>query len=139
MRPAHPLHRVLGVVGLTILVMVLNVGASVLYMVFYGTVVAPGRDEAHYHAHAAIAAPYSSVIVGIPLMFFAARWLARRRGFRDGLAIAILYIAIDLAIITAVGALGELAGIVTVSFATKAAAAYLGARSGDAAKANALR
>jgi hypothetical protein len=128
MRAASVLHRALGVLGLTLLVMVLNVSASVLYMVVYGAVLAPGHDDAHYHAHAAVAAPYSSVIVGIPLMFFAARWLARRRGFLDGFAIALVYIAIDLAIIAAAGGLGKLAVIVSVSFATKAAAAYAGAR-----------
>ena len=130
MRGASPLSRALGVLGLALLVMVLNVAASVLYMVFYGHVIAPGHDDAHYHAHAAVAAPYSSVIVGIPLMFFAARWMARRRGFRDGFAIALVYIVVDFAILVAAGALGSLAVIVSVSFATKAAAAYAGARLG---------
>src|SRR5690349_20650430 len=122
MRPTHPVKRALAIVALALLVMALNVGASVLYMVFYSYVIAPGHEEAYYHAHAQVAAPYSSVIVGIPLMFFAARWLARRRGTRDGIAIAIVYIAIDLAIIVASGALGRIAVIASVSVITKVAA-----------------
>ena len=76
MTTAKPLARGLAVVGLALLVMALNVGASVLYMVLYGYVIAPGHDDAHYDAHVQVAAPWSSVIVGIPLMFFAARWSA---------------------------------------------------------------
>jgi hypothetical protein len=128
MTNAHPLRRALGVVGLAALVMALNVGASVLYMVVYGYVIAPGHDEAYYQQHAQVAAPYSSVIVGIPLMFFAARWLARRRGRRDAIAIAIVYVVVDLAVLAGSGALSRLAVIAVVSYATKLAAAYAGAR-----------
>ncbi|HWB76471.1 MAG TPA: hypothetical protein VG755_16000 [Nannocystaceae bacterium] len=123
-------RRVLRVLGLALLVMTLNVAASVIYMVLYSYVIAPGRDAAHYDAHVQAAAPWSSVIVGAPLMFFASRWLARRTGTRDGIGIAIAYIVIDSAILLGAGALARLAPIVALSFATKLAAAWAGAATG---------
>jgi hypothetical protein len=128
MTSAKPVVRGLAVVGLAFLVMALNVGASVLYMVLYGYVIAPGHEEAYYQAHAQVAAPWSSVIVGIPLMFFAARWSAPRLGRRAAVSIAIVYVVVDLAIMLGAGALGQLAFVVTLSVATKLGAAWLGAR-----------
>jgi hypothetical protein len=127
MATAHPFRRALAVVGVALLVMALNVAASVLYMVVYGHVIAPGHDAAHYDAHVQVAAPWSSIIVGIPLVYFAARWLARRSGRRAGVMIAVVYIAIDFAILLASGALGRLLPFVIASFATKLAAAWAGA------------
>jgi hypothetical protein len=128
MTTAKPVARGLAVVGLALLVMALNVGASVLYMVFYGAVIAPGHDEAHYQAHVQVAAPWSSVIVGIPLMFFAARWSTPRLGRRAAVSIAIVYIVVDAAIMLAAGALVQMALVETLSYATKLGAAWLGAR-----------
>lgn len=128
MTTAKPVARALAVAGLALLVMALNVGASVLYMVFYSAVIAPGHDQAYYEAHVQVAAPWSSVIVGIPLMFLAARWTAPRLGRRAAVSIAVVYVVIDLAIMLAAGGLGQLALVVTLSVATKLGAAWLGAR-----------
>ena len=128
MTTAKPVVRGLAVVGLALLVMALNVGASVLYMVFYGYVIAPGHDDAYYQAHAQVAAPWSSIIVGIPLVFFAARWSAPRLGRRAAFCIAVVYVVIDFVVILAAGALVQLALILTLSYSTKLAAAWLGAR-----------
>lgn len=126
MTQAHATKRALAVVGLALLVMVLNVVASVLYMVLYSYVIAPGHEATYYEAHVEVAAPWSSLVVGIPLMFFTARWAAPRVGQRGAVMIAVVYIAIDLAILIASGALGRLALLVSASFATKLAAAWVG-------------
>ncbi len=129
MKTAHPLRRALTVLGLALAAMVLNVGASVLYMVFYGYVIDPGHADVYYEAHAQVAAPWSSIVVGIPLLFFAARWLSRRAGRRDAMMIPVVYITIDAAILLAAGAPARLVPIVVVSFATKLLAAWLGSSS----------
>jgi hypothetical protein len=128
MNSPRPVLRALATIGLALLVMALNVGASVLYMVFYSAVIAPGHDEAHYAAHVQVAAPWSSVIVGIPLVFFAARWSAPRLGRRAATMIGVVYVVIDGVVLLAAGALGRLALVATLSYATKLAAAWLGAR-----------
>lgn len=111
------------------LVMALNVGASVLYMVLYGAAIAPGHDDAHYEAHVQVAAPWSSVVAGIPLLYFAARWSAPKLGRRAAVSIAVVYVVIDLAVMLAAGGLGRLALVMTLSYATKLCAAWLGTRS----------
>ena len=121
-------RRILVVVGVALVVMVLNVVASILYMVVYGHVLAPGHDDAFYQAHVRVAGPISSVIVGIPLVYYASRWLARRRAAIDGIGIAIAYFVIDTAILLVAGGLGVFAPIVALSHATKLAAAFAGAR-----------
>ena len=128
MTTVNPVVRALAVLGLALLVMALNVGASVLYMVFFGELIAPGHDDAYYQAHAQVAAPWSSIIVGIPLVFFAARWSAPRLGRRAAFCIAVVYVVIDFVVILAAGDLGRFALILMLSYTTKLAAAWLGAR-----------
>ena len=131
MTTMKPVVRALAVLGLALLVMALNVGASVLYMVFYSLAIAPGHDPAHYDAHVQVAAPWSSIIVGAPLMYFAARWSSKRLGRRAATMIAVAYVAIDFTILLAAGAFPRLALIAILSFSTKLAAAWLGANSGS--------
>ena len=59
-------------------VMFVNVLISVLYVVVYSYLIDPGHDAEYYQAHAQVAAPYSSIIAGIPLMFVAGRWLGSK-------------------------------------------------------------
>lgn len=65
------LSRIAWLVGIALLVMIANVAASVLYMVVYGYLIDPGHDQQYYDAHIQIAAPYCSIVAGIPLMFLA--------------------------------------------------------------------
>ncbi len=111
-------------------VMIVNVLISILYVVFYSFVIDPGHDEAYYQAYAQVAAPYSSIIAGIPLMFLAGRWIGSKfpkgNSVKAALLMWLVYFLIDLAIVTAVGALAQIALIFAISFTTKLAAAYLG-------------
>ena len=111
-------------------VMVVNVVISILYVVVYSFLIDPGHDEAYYQAYAQVAAPYCSIIAGIPLMFLAGRWLGGKfpqgNSVKAALLMWLVYFLIDLAIIVAAGALAQIASLFTISFVTKLGASFLG-------------
>jgi hypothetical protein len=119
-------------VGVAVSVLVANVAASVLYMVVYGHVIDPGHDPQYYDDHIQIAAPYCSIVAGIPLMFLAGWWVAgwwrRALGVRAAWIVWLAYTVIDLAILLAAGMTLGVGLWFVVSFATKLAAADLGAK-----------
>ena len=104
--------------------MAVNVAFTFLYMVVYGHVIDPGHDKAYYDAHVQIAAPYCSIVAGIPLMFLVGWWL----GAQPAVVVWLVYAVVDTAIVAAAGALTPRVGIfIAVSLLTKLAAAYAGA------------
>jgi len=111
-------------------VMVVNVLISVLYVVVYSYGIDPGHDEAYYQAYAQVAAPYLSIVAGIPLMFFSARLIGGKfpkgNSIKAALLMWFVYFLLDLAIIAASGALTQIAVLFTISFITKLGAALLG-------------
>ena len=125
-----PRNRWVWIIPTAIAVMIVNVAIHILYMVAYSYVIDPGQDEAHYQAYAMLSAPYSSIIVGMPLMFFACRWIGKKFEARLSLTAALLvwlvYFLIDITAIIFAGELFRMALLFTISFATKLAAAYFG-------------
>jgi hypothetical protein len=113
-------------------VMAANVAVSVAVVWAYSSFVAPGGAPADYAAFAERAAPVSSVVAGVPLMLLAGALLARRRSPRAGLAVAgsaaLVYAAIDLAVLVAAGASGGIWLWAAASWLTKLLAALAGAR-----------
>ena len=79
------LGRLAWLVGVALLVLVVNVAVSILYMVVYSYLIDPGHEEQYYLNHIEVAAPYCSIVAGIPLMFLAGR---RARGCCPTLAIS---------------------------------------------------
>jgi hypothetical protein len=125
------LGRLAWLVGVALLVMVVNVTVSILYMVVYGHLIDPGHEQQYYHDHIQVAAPYCSIVAGIPLMFFAGWWVS---GWWDGefavkaaLTVWLAYALIDIAVLLAAGLTVRIAVLVAVSLLTKLAAVYLGA------------
>ena len=123
--------RIAWLVGLAILVMVANVIVSILYMVVYGYLIDPGHDQQYYDAHIQSAAPYSSIVAGIPLMFLAGYWIS---GWWDGkfavqsaLVVWLVYALIDLTALMAAGSTANMSVLVAISLITKLAAIYVGA------------
>jgi hypothetical protein len=119
--------------GVAVLLMALNVGAAFAVMAVYGDVLEPGRDPAFYQEAAQRIAPWSSVVVGV-VLFFGAGWLfVRRRPQRSALGFALtfalIYVALDLAILLAADAAGarSMAGLIAASMLSKLAAALGGA------------
>ncbi|HYI65143.1 MAG TPA: hypothetical protein VEW71_09680 [Allosphingosinicella sp.] len=108
--------------------MVVNVACAFLWVFIYSMLIAPGQDEAAYQAYAMRAAPWCSVIAGMPILFGAGWLLARWHGggWRTGIYAGAAYVAIDFAIVLAAGALPAMAGIIALSFATKLGASALG-------------
>ena len=117
------LGRVAALTGLALAVMVVNVAISILYMVVYSYVIDPGHEKAYYEAHIQIAAPYCSIVAGIPLMFLVGWWV----GVRPAMVVWLVYAVIDVAIVAASGPTPRMGALVAVSLLTKLASAYLGA------------
>ncbi len=125
------LGRLARLVGVALLVLVVNVAASVLYMVVYSYLINPGHDEQYYRDHIQVAAPYCSIVAGIPLMFLAGWWVGGwwKGEFRvkAALLVWLAYAVIDFSVLLAAGLTPRIAVLFAVSFLTKLAAAYLGA------------
>ncbi len=127
MRPS----RVAQLIGVALLVMATNILCTVLYMVVYGHLINPGHDEQFYQDHVQIAAPYCSIVAGIPLMFLAgwwvAGWKASSPAVRSALVVWVAYAVVDFTIVLSAGAIEEIEVLFGVSFGTKLAAVYFGA------------
>lgn len=123
--------RIVSLIGVALLVMVLNIAASVLYMVLYGHVINPGHEPKFYQDHIQVAGPYCSIVAGIPLMFVAGWWVAgwwdRSLATRGAFVVWLAYTVIDLTILFFAGLTFGVGVLFVVSFATKLAAAYAGA------------
>ena len=123
--------RIAWLIGIAILVMVANIAASVLYMVVYSYLIDPGHEKEYYDAHVQVAAPYCSIVAGIPLMFLAGWWVGGwwqgEFAVKSALVVWLAYAVIDLAIVLAAGATSRMAVLVAVSMLTKLAAVYAGA------------
>jgi hypothetical protein len=118
-------------VGVSLLVMIANVAFSVLYMVVYSYWIDPGHDNQYYQDHIQIAAPYCSIIAGIPLMFAAgwmvSGWRQGKSSVRSAVVVWGAYASIDLAILLAAGISFRIGVLFVISFTTKLVAIYLGA------------
>lgn len=111
---------------------ILNVFLFFLFMVLYSYVINPGHDESFYQEAAGRFGPIASIVGGIPLMFLAGRWIAKRLGpgLAIGGAVAIwtIYFLVDVSIVAASGSLFSLLPLIATSFLTKLIAVVLGAR-----------
>ncbi len=124
-------NRWVWIIPAAIAVMIVNVAIHILYMVAYSYAINAGQDVAHYEAHARVSAPYSSIVVGMPLMFLACRWIGRKFAARYVITAALLvwlvYVLIDLTVLLFAGELFSRLGLFfIISFVTKFGAAYLG-------------
>ena len=118
--------RIAWLVGVALLVMVANVVASILYMVVYSYVIDPGHQKEYYEAHVKIAAPYCSIVAGIPLMFAVGWWL----GVPAAMVVWLVYALVDGGISVASGLTLKMGVIVAISILTKLVAGYLGGLAG---------
>jgi hypothetical protein len=103
--------------------MVVNVAVSILYMVVYSYAIDPGHEKAYYEAHVRIAAPYCSIVAGIPLMFMVGWWVS----MRPAVFVWLVYAIVDVAVLAGSGPTFRMGALVAVSLLTKLGSAYLGA------------
>ena len=127
------LSRIAWLIGIAVLVLVANVTGSILYMVIYSYLIDPGHEKQYYDAHIQIAAPYCSIVAGIPLMFLAGWWVSGwwqgEFALKSALFVWFAYVVIDLAslaITLSVGLTARLAILVAISLITKLAAIFAG-------------
>jgi hypothetical protein len=124
------LGRLARLVGVALLVLVVNVAVSILYMVVYSYLVDPGHEEQYYRDHIQVAAPYCSIVAGMPLMFLAGWWVGRwwkgEFAVKAGLVVWLAYALIDLGVLVTAGLTPRIAALSAVSLLTKLAAVYLG-------------
>jgi hypothetical protein len=125
------LTRLAWLVAIALLVMISNIAISILYMVVYSYVIDPGHDPQYYNDHIQVAAPYCSIVAGIPLMFLAGWWVGRwwqgKCAVKSALVVWLTYAVIDVSIILAAGMTSRIAVLVAVSMLTKLASVYFGA------------
>lgn len=132
MKPTH----ILKLIGATLIYLVVNVGASFLYVAFYSYVINPGHPAEFYQEYAQVASPYSSIFAGMPIMFFMCWRLSRKWkpdfGRNSVLVIWVTYVIIDLTVLSVSGMMGRLAILSSISLFTKLIAALWGAKIGSA-------
>lgn len=117
--------------GVALMLMVLNIIAAFGAIAVYSFAIEPGHDPSFYEAAAQRIAPWSSVVAGAVLFYFAGLWLSWRRVGRNGYAFAaafaLIYTTIDVTIIALSGAMLSLGLIVALSMVSKLGAALAGA------------
>jgi len=80
---AHGDHIPWGWVALTVVGLeIALVLSAVAWVAIYSYLIDPGHDPAYYQNHAQFASPIVSVVVGMPYLFFACRWVGRKAGTR---------------------------------------------------------
>jgi hypothetical protein len=124
------LGRLVWLLAVAVMVLIVNVLISFLYMVVYSYVIDPGHDEQYYQSHVQFAAPYSSIVAGIPLMFLAGWWVSgwweSNLAIKAGLTVWLVYALIDLGVLLAARTTARVALLFVISIATKLLAAYFG-------------
>ncbi len=117
----------LTVVGLEIALVL----SAVAWVAIYGYLINPGHDLPYYENHAQFASPIVSVVVGIPYLFFACRWVGRKAGARavaTSLCVWLILFLIDVLLILVGGLNAYVAVMMAISHATKSLAAYFGGK-----------
>ena len=132
--------RLFWIIAAAIFILVVNVGLSVAYMVFYSYVINPGHDEQFYQEHIKIAAPYCSIVFGIPLFYFVCHWIGGKweKDFviKSVISVWIVYALIDVTALIVSGLTFWIAGLMTISLITKLISAYFGGLSASRKKAD---
>jgi hypothetical protein len=131
--------RLAWIIGAAILVLVINVGVSILYIVIYSYLINPGHGEHYYQEYAQIAAPYSSIVAGMPLMFLmcwrVGSWWEAGFAVKAALLVWLVYAVIDVLVMVAAAMSSEVPTwmivLTAISLTTKLAASYLGGRVGS--------
>ncbi|HKR14741.1 MAG TPA: hypothetical protein VJT15_21930 [Pyrinomonadaceae bacterium] len=126
--------RLAWIIGAAILVLVLNVGVSFVYVAVYSYLINPGRDEQYYQEYAKVAAPYSSIIAGMPLMFLICWWVGSwwetDFAVKAALLVWLVYAVIDGLVVVGVGMSSGMPArlilLAVISLITKLAASYFG-------------
>jgi len=119
----------------TVTAMLLNVLFHVTYMVIYSHILKRGHPPNHYHDHAQRSAPWSSVLLGMPLMYFAGIFVSSQVSADILLAPILfsiwgLYLTIDVGILFMLRVPRRMLAIASLSHSTKLIAILYGGGGG---------
>ncbi len=121
----------LKLIGWALLCHIILISLSFIEVFIYSIIVNPGQEESIYTEHATKSAPYVAIILGIFLFYLVARFLAKKTSPKRlliALALPVLYVVIDLAILIPFGVdWGEHFMVFILSFGTKLIFAMIGA------------
>ena len=126
--------RLAWIIGAAILALAINVAVSFLYIGIYSYLINPGHDKDYYQNYATQAAPYSSIVVGMPLMFLicwrVGSWWEADFAVNAALLVWLVYAVIDVLVLVAAGISSgmpaRLIVLAAISLITKLAASYFG-------------
>jgi len=126
--------RLAWIIGAAILVLVINVAISILYVAIYSYLINSGHDEHYYQEYAKVAAPYSSIVAGLPLMFLACWWVGSwwesAFAVKAALLVWLVYAVIDVLVLLgagmSTGVPARLIVLAAISLITKLVASYFG-------------
>lgn len=105
--------------------------SAVAWVAIYSYLINPGHDLPYYQNYAEFASPIVSVVVGIPYLFFACRWVGRKAGTRaiaTGLWVWFILFIIDVLLVLVGGINAYVGAMMALSHATKMLAAYFGGK-----------
>jgi hypothetical protein len=125
-------HIPWGWVAITAVGLVVAVTLSAFVWVgIYSYLIHPGEDLPYYQNYAQFSSPIVSVVVGIPVWFFACRWVGRKAGTRAVamcLSAWLIVPVVDIPLSLLSQATAYDWTMVAISDSTKLLAAYLGGR-----------
>jgi len=105
--------------------------AAFVWVGIYSYLIHPGEQLSYYENYARFASPIVSVAVGIPVWFFACRWVGRKAGTRAVAMCLSAWLIVPLIDIP-LGILAQAKAydwtMIAISDSTKLLAAYLGGR-----------
>ena len=105
--------------------------SAFVWVGIYSYLIHPGENHSYYQNYAQFASPIVSVVVGIPLWFFACRWVGRKAGTRAVAMCLSAWLIVPLIDIP-LGILAQATAydwtMIAISDSTKLLAAYLGGR-----------
>lgn len=99
-------YIILKLIGLAILTMITLVIISFLEVAVYSYLINPGQEQSAYEAHANFSAPYISGVFGFIIFFLVARYWKKKEYqnvFRLAMLFPLIYVLLDIIIITAAG------------------------------------
>lgn len=105
--------------------------SAVAWVAIYSHFINPGHDFTYYQKHAEFASPIVAVVVGIPYLFLAGRWVGGKAGTRavaTSLSVWLILFLIDLLLILVGGPNAYIVPMAALSHVTKMLAAYFGGK-----------
>ena len=122
----------LRVIGATFAIIAGGILATVIVVWVYSTFVAPGKPFSEYQAFAQLAGPWVSVTVGPIVTYFfvalATRRLESKQARNEGIAIMLIYLGVDVAVLVSSSPAGGVWAVAGISAIGRCVAAWLAVR-----------